>query len=368
MKRPGRTRRFWAKIKPELPGGSSWHQVAADVAVGLCVLAAGAWLLVSLLLPDPRVSLTLTVEGTRISLSLMPGGSVQDALKESGVLLREGDNLSHALDAPLEDGMEVVLTRAFPVAVRTQHSITVLNMCEGTVGDALREAGVAADVNDELSAYAFVDVSAGMQIVHTDVQTMYTTSYKTLNYKEVAQYDENVYNDTEPVLIQSGEDGTKQVTQRLVIKDGVEVLREVVDQVVITPATSEIYKYGTKIHYMTNYYGDERIYRKKPVAGKDGWVEMKMDYITAYDSGKTTATGTRPKFGTIAVSPRFIPYYTEIWVPGYGYGKALDTGAFRNYTNPDGSYVNQLDLFFVRKSDATRWGRKRNVTVLVKLG
>ena len=53
---------------------------------------------------------------------------------------------------------------------------------------------------------------------------------------------------------------------------------------------------------------------------------------------------------------------------GYGYGKAQDTGAFRNYKRADGTPVNQLDLFMNTEKECRRWGRKRNVTVLVKLG
>ena len=146
------------------------------------------------------------------------------------------------------------------------------------------------------------------------------------------------------------------------------VSREVVDQVVITPATPEIKKVGTKIHYQTSLTGEFRIYRTPPVAGKDGWVEMKMDYITAYSGDHRTSTGVRPKLGTIAVNPYYIPYGTEIYVKGYGYGKAQDTGAFRNYKRADGTPVNQLDLFMNTEKECRRWGRKRNVTVLVKLG
>lgn len=368
MKAPNKSKHIWDKLKPELPGGSTWRLVVLDVFVVLGVVASGVWLLVSMLAPEPRISVTLRFDGTTINCLALPDNTVSALLEENGVALREGDELSVAPEEKLSEGMEIVVTRAFPVAVRSQNTVTVLEMTSGTVGDALREANVACDVNDELSARTFADVTAGMKIIHTDVETNYVSSYKTLNYKEISQYDKDVYNDTEPVLLQAGADGTKQVTQRIVIEDGVEVSREVVDQVVITPAIDEIIKYGTKIHYMTNYYGDERIYRKKPTAGKDGWVEMTMDYITAYSSAGKTATGTYTKFGTIAVSPNYIPYYTEIWVPGYGYGKALDTGAFRKYKNPDGSLVNQLDLFFVREKDANRWGRKRNVTVLVKLG
>ena len=51
---------------------------------------------------------------------------------------------------------------------------------------------------------------------------------------------------------------------------------------------------------------------------------------TAYSSqdpgvGKYTSTGARVR-GIIAVDPRVIPLGTKIYVPGYGYGVAADTG------------------------------------------
>lgn len=44
------------------------------------------------------------------------------------------------------------------------------------------------------------------------------------------------------------------------------------------------------------------------------------------------------------------------------------SGAFRKYKRADGTPVNQLDLWMNTEKEGRRWGRKRNVTVLVKLG
>ncbi|RJX27169.1 MAG: hypothetical protein C4554_04760 [Dethiobacter sp.] len=71
-----------------------------------------------------------------------------------------------------------------------------------------------------------------------------------------------------------------------------------------------------------------------------------------------TATGTRPGPGTIAVDPRYIPFGTPLWVEGYGWGRALDTGAAMR------AAANRLDLFFATRAAALAWGRR---TVLVVL-
>ena len=38
---------------------------------------------------------------------------------------------------------------------------------------------------------------------------------------------------------------------------------------------------------------------------------------TAYAGDTITATGTKPKWGTIAVDPRVIPYGTKVYIPQF---------------------------------------------------
>ena len=73
-----------------------------------------------------------------------------------------------------------------------------------------------------------------------------------------------------------------------------------------------------------------------------------------------TATGINlkknPDLKVIAVDPNVIPLGTKVWVEGYGYAVAGDTG---------GSIKgNKIDVFMANKSQALSWGR-RTVTVKV---
>jgi 3D (Asp-Asp-Asp) domain-containing protein len=51
-------------------------------------------------------------------------------------------------------------------------------------------------------------------------------------------------------------------------------------------------------------------------------------WYTAASAGGSgsTATGTTVRKGTVAVDPRLIPLGTRMYIPGYGYGVAEDTG------------------------------------------
>lgn len=77
---------------------------------------------------------------------------------------------------------------------------------------------------------------------------------------------------------------------------------------------------------------------------------------TAYCLRGFTARGTSVEYGTIAVDPRVIPLGSKIYVPGYGWGRALDTGgAVRG---------NIIDIWLPSSSQCYAWGR-RTVTITV---
>jgi 3D (Asp-Asp-Asp) domain-containing protein len=72
---------------------------------------------------------------------------------------------------------------------------------------------------------------------------------------------------------------------------------------------------------------------------------------TAYTyTGNPTATGVYPREGLIAVDPRVIPLGTQVYVEGYGYAVAADTGgAIKG---------NIIDVFFPSLQRCLDWGRR----------
>jgi len=100
----------------------------------------------------------------------------------------------------------------------------------------------------------------------------------------------------------------------------------------------------------------------KAKPGKPSNPKPKMKYIkvlaVAYCIHGRTATGTRTKYGTIAVDPKVIPYGTKIYVPGYGWGIASDCGG--------GISGNMVDLWFPTYSQCINWGSRYVKIGLVK--
>ncbi len=73
---------------------------------------------------------------------------------------------------------------------------------------------------------------------------------------------------------------------------------------------------------------------------------------TAYTyTGSPTASGVWPDEGVVAVDTAVIPLGTKLYVDGYGYARALDTG--RDIVG------SRIDLFMKSEDQALNWGVKR---------
>lgn len=72
---------------------------------------------------------------------------------------------------------------------------------------------------------------------------------------------------------------------------------------------------------------------------------------TAYTfTGNKTATGIEPREGLIAVDPKVVALGSKLYIEGYGYAVAADTGGAIN--------GNRIDVFFSTLRQCINWGRR----------
>ncbi|MCU7521644.1 MAG: hypothetical protein HF312_15615 [Ignavibacteria bacterium] len=79
-------------------------------------------------------------------------------------------------------------------------------------------------------------------------------------------------------------------------------------------------------------------------------VKMKMR-VTAYCNRGKTKSGIMAKQGCIASDPAIVPIGSTVYIPGYGYGKCVDTG--RKVKG------HHLDVWLPSRSSCVQWGNKK---------
>lgn len=121
-------------------------------------------------------------------------------------------------------------------------------------------------------------------------------------------------------VLEEGEDGKRVKIFKITYFEGEEYDREITSTET-TPAKDKKILRGTKIVWKTYSSSDGEVRY---------WKKMRV-YATHYDShclgcNEWTATGMRAGYGVIAVDPKVIPLGSRVYVPGYGFAIAGDTG------------------------------------------
>ena len=332
--------------------------VTISLLVG--VAASSLFLGWALVYSDTSIPVTVQVNGQTHNI-LTKAQTVEEMLQGNGIVLKDGDVMNYEPTSALLPNMEVTITSSFPVAVSSGGEVSVLQMREGSVGTALILADVKYDADDELTALPYADVEPGMLIRHIDVRTEYMTVDEVIEFDEEIIKDDKIYIGNDKIVTQ-GKDGEKRTVRRIVYRDGALSSREIMNQIILKEAVDEVKIVGTKIRYQTSLTGDTRVWKPKPTKDQIKETIVAVE-VTAYThTGSRTATGRHPRVGYVAVNPNIIPYGTKLYIPGYGYCTAQDTGAFRH---ENGGNKNQIDLFMETEKECKKWGRKNNVTIYI---
>jgi 3D (Asp-Asp-Asp) domain-containing protein len=173
-------------------------------------------------------------------------------------------------------------------------------------------------------------VSAGMTIKVTTVREITETVEEPIEYVSLIQYDSQLATG-QRMIAQGGEDGAVHREYRVRSINGQETRRELVSET-ITPATDEVVSIGTYVRPAPAAVA-AAVAAPAPVASVGDMVcsrtlNVYATWYTAASAGGSgiTATGTGVYKGIVAVDPRVIPLGTRMYIPGYGYATAADTG------------------------------------------
>ncbi|WP_170065534.1 3D domain-containing protein [Abditibacterium utsteinense] len=246
-----------------------------------------------------------------------------------------------------------------------------------TVGQALAAMGVSLAVLDRVTPDASALVRDGLSIRVTRISSKLRKTNKAipaeLRYQPTTKIKAGAKS-----TIQQAKAGTLEITERVWMRDGKVTKREFVSQRIAAQPRHKIVALGVNSHLMPNSIRPHKRYAKalsyrggtprdRMLAPADPRTFAPIKSITVLSTGYSagpaggaignwTATGVRCTYGAVAVDPRLIPLGSKLYIEGYGYGFACDTGGAIK-----GKHI---DLAFNSPSAAMRHG-KRQVKVWI---
>lgn len=176
----------------------------------------------------------------------MVGGTVADAIKEAD--LTKDKNVTS--DVPetdyLKDGMTIKLTKGVKVSLTVDGETKEYTAAEGTtVKDFLAAQKIKLGENDEVSEKLDAPVTDGMKLVVKRVEYKEETKKEEVDYKTEEQYSDSMATG-ESKVSQEGVKGEKEVTYKVKYVDGKEDSREKVKETVTKEPVNKIVVYGSK--------------------------------------------------------------------------------------------------------------------------
>jgi uncharacterized protein YabE (DUF348 family) len=297
--------------------------------------------------------IAVAVDGERLAVQTV-AATVGEALAAARVNLGPRDRLSPAPTVRVSDGMLVEVRRAVAVAFFVDGRWVRLTSAAATVGELLAGSRLPVFPDDRLEPGRDQAVVAGMRVRVIRVIRSYQHRDDLVAFGTVRREDMTMdLGRTE--VIEEGRSGRMTRLMMVTYEDGREVssrelsrtvLKEPVERVLRVGTAGEIVRGGQTIRFLKAVTMTATAYEPSPVSCGAG--------ATGY-----TYVGLKATRGIIAVDPRVIPLWTKVYVDGYGFAVAGDTGSAIK--------GNRIDVCFDTVEEALHWGVKKVKLYILQL-
>lgn len=274
--------------------------------------------------------------------------TVADFLKERGITPGPLDFVRPAPSTPLVDNMVIQYSPAVPVKLITRAGSKTIITTSDDVGALLEEQGIHLDKHDIVRPSLADPIVANATIRISRVVQWSASVKHHIAQRTIRKIDFSLP-PGETRVIKAGQPGLTLTMVDYTQTDG-KLHKHIVARRVLRKPQARVIAEGVGSYAAIADFARHGLEKTSYIASQA--LEMVATAYTAQCSGCDgyTASGYRAGHGIVAVDPRVIPLGTKLYIPGYGFAIAGDTG---------GAIVGQrIDLGFDSLGDAMAFGRR----------
>ena len=273
---------------------------------------------------------------------------VKNILEEANIEVTKHDLVSQSLDTEVGADNKIDIQKAFQLTLVDGLEERQVWSTSTTVANFLKQQEIQLAESDRVDKDLEDVITPNDKIAVVRVEKVTDVVEESVDFAVEKKNDSSLLKGEEKIVTE-GKKGKVERTYNVVKENGKVVSKKVASEKVLEKPTTKVVAVGTKVVTASVSRSAE------PQAGKEFYVEATA--YTPYCAGCSgiSAAGINLRANSdlklIAVDPNVIPLGTKVWVEGYGYAVAGDTGgAIKG---------NKIDILVHSKSEAYSWGRKK---------
>lgn len=237
---------------------------------------------------------------------------------------------------------------------------------KSNVEDLLVAENIKYDSNDIVSQDLNAKLSDKMRIEVINVTEEIIKESKEVPFDITVVEDKDLLKG-ETKVEEEGQTGKNELVYKITYHNGKAVEKTFLEEIVSAEPVNKVVKKGTKVEEVkvASSRGEST---RRPVSANNTNSNSTSSssrgkhisvVATAYTGHGITATGTKPKWGTIAVDPSIIPYGTKVYIPQFNKTFIAEDcgGAIKG---------NKIDIYMNDETSVRNWGRKTIDIYIVK--
>ena len=275
---------------------------------------------------------------------------VKNILEEANIEVTEHDEISLGLDTEVGADHKIDIQKAFQLTLVDGLKERQVWSTSTTVANFLKQQGITLGEYDRVGKSMEEVIAPDDRIAVVRVEKVTDVVEESIDFAIEKKNDSSLLKGKEKVVT-TGEKGTVARTYEVVKENGQVVSKTLQSEKVVQKPQKQVVAVGTKVVTASV----SRNNSSAPANGKEFYVTATAYTANCSGCSGVTATGlnlkANPSSKVIAVDPSVIPLGSKVWVEGYGYAIAADTGgAIKG---------KKIDVFVSSKSQASSWGRKK---------
>ena len=275
---------------------------------------------------------------------------VKNILEEANIEVAEQDEISIGLDTEVGADNKIDIQKAFQLTLVDGLEERQVWSTSTTVANFLKQQEIHLGEFDRVSKEMESVITPNEKIAVVRVEKVTDVVEESVAFATEKKNDSSILKGNEKIIT-AGKNGKVERSYEVVKENGQVKTKTLVGEKVLAEPVNKVVAVGTKVVSASV----SRDNSSAPSSGTEFYVTATA--YTPYCAGCSgvTATGVNlranPGMKLIAVDPSIIPLGSKVWVEGYGYAIAGDTG---------GSIKgNKIDVLFSTKEEAYSWGRKK---------